>query len=118
MINKLIIDTLASLNIPVAFQEYKGIKQLDGSYKIIFPYVTFFEYLEQSESFSEDEEDSIGHYMQVDIWSKSDYTSIVTQVKTLLKNAGFKRNSKVDLYESEMKLYHKGMRFFYLEEII
>lgn len=107
-INKLIIDTLKTLNIPVSFQTYTGVAPV---------YITFFEYLGQGESFSEDEEESTGHYIQVDIWSKGDYSSVVPLVKSLLKSAGFKRTNETELYEIDTKINHKGVRFFYLEQI-
>lgn len=108
-LNKLIIDTLKPLNIPVSFQIYAGTATT---------YITFIEYLQQGEFFSEDDEELTGHYVQVDVWSKSDYTSIVKQVKELLENVGFKRTNEVDLYESDTKFFHKGIRFFYLEGVV
>lgn len=107
MINKLIIDTLAPIGIPICLQKYSGSN---------YPYITFFSYNEQGESFSDDEEDFTGHYIQVDVWSKGDYTDIVKRVKDLLEGVGFSRTSEGDLYEPDTKIYHKGMRFFYLEE--
>lgn len=109
IINKLIIETLKSLNIPVAFQIYKGSNNV---------YITFFEYLQQGEDFSEDEEENIGHYIQLDLWSESDYTDLVKQVKSLMKDAGFKRTSENGLYESDTGIHHYVIRFFYLEECL
>ena len=107
-INSTIITALQTLGVPVSFQSYKGTSTT---------YVTFFEYLQQGESFSEDQEEITGHYLQVDVWSKGNYESIVDQAKVLLKVAGFKRTNEIDLYETDTQTYHKGMRFFYAEEI-
>lgn len=107
MENKLIIDTLKTLNIPVSFQRYSGSAET---------YITFHVYLTQGEEFSDDEEESTGYYIQVDIFSKTDYTQLVVNVKNMLQSVGFKRQNEIDLYEKDTGLYHKGIRFFYLEK--
>lgn len=107
MINKLIIDSLKPLGFPVAFQKYSGNEST---------YITFFEYLQKGEAFSENEEEGTGHYIQVDVWSKEDYMNLVKAVKEKLINAGFKRKDEHDLYESDTGIYHKCIRFFYLEQ--
>lgn len=108
MINKLIIDTLNSLKIPVAFQKYTG--KADT-------YITFHEYLATGEEYEDDEERLTAHYIQVDIWSKKDYTNIVKNIKGLLLKVGFTRLNEIDLYEEDEKIYHKGLKFYYLEEM-
>ena len=52
----------------------------------------------------------------MDVWSKSDYGILVKNIKVRLLEAGFKRIDEADFYETDTGLYHKGMRFFYLEE--
>jgi len=105
-INKTVLNALASLDVPVAFQKYSGTEST---------YITFHEYLQNGEDFSDDQEDQTGHYIQIDIWSKSDYTSLVTTIKTLLLAAGFHRLNEADFYEPDTGIYHKGLKFFYLE---
>ncbi|MEQ8154498.1 MAG: hypothetical protein ABRQ25_06400 [Clostridiaceae bacterium] len=107
MINKIIMDTLKPTNVPISFHKYTG---KDDTY------VTFYEYLEAGEEFEDDEESLTAHYLQVDVWSKTDYSNLVKQVKDLLKNLGFKRLSEIDLYEEDTQIYHKGLKFYYLEE--
>lgn len=107
MINKIIIDTLKPINIPVSFQRYTGKAKT---------YITFHEYFTSGEEYEDDFEFYTGHYIQVDIWSKEDYTDIVKEVKEKLENIGFKRLNEADLYESDTEIYHKALRFFYLEE--
>lgn len=107
MINKLIIDTLKPLSVAVSFQKYTGKAST---------YITFHEYLGSGEAFEEDEEVFTGHYFQIDVWSKNDYTNLVKSIKETLKSIGFKRLDEADLYEKDIDLYHKGIRFFYLEE--
>jgi len=51
-------------------------------------------------------------YIQVDVWSKSDYTEVVEKVENYMKVAEFTRTSAADLFEEDTKIYHKVMRFF------
>jgi hypothetical protein len=106
LINKLVIDTLKPLGTPVGFQKYSGEDPT---------YITFHEYLQIGEEFEEDDEAFTGHYVQVDIWSTSDYTALAANVKILLKVAGFNRLDEADFYEPDTGLYHKGIKFYYLE---
>lgn len=107
MINKRIIDALKPLGVPVGFQKYSGKAST---------YITFHEYLASGEEFEEDVEAFTGHYVQVDVWSKEDYGILVKNIKVRLLEVGFKRIDEADFYETDTGLYHKGMRFFYLEE--
>lgn len=107
LINKLIIDALKPLGVSVGFQKYSG---KEGTY------ITFHEYLASGEEFEEDVEAFTGHYVQVDVWSKEDYGILVKNIKVRLLECGFKRIDEADFYEIDTGLYHKGMRFFYLEE--
>jgi hypothetical protein len=103
----MVMDALKPLNVPVAFQKYSGKAECC---------ITFHEYMASGEKYEEDEETLTGHYIQVDIWSKSDYTELVGKTRDTLTRAGFKRLNEIDLYEDDTKIYHKGMKFFYLEE--
>ena len=107
MINRIIIDALNPLKIPVAFQKYSGKAET---------YITFHEYLATGEEYEDDEESLTAHYIQVDVWSKADYTDIVKTIKELLFKAGLKRLNEMDLYEEDTEIYHKGLKFYYLEE--
>lgn len=107
MINKLIIDALKPLNIPVSFQKYTG--KADT-------YITFHEYFTSGEEYEDDEVALTAYYIQVDVWSKADYTDVVKRIKELLRRAGFKRLNEADLYEEDTKIYHKGLKLYYLEE--
>jgi hypothetical protein len=106
-LNKLVIDTLKPIGVPVAFQTYSGTAQT---------YITFFCYNSKGELFADDEEIETGFYIQVDVWSKGDYTSIVPQVKELMTAAGFRRTTETELYEPDTKIYHKVLRFSYVQE--
>lgn len=99
---KKVKDTLISLGVPVEFQTYSGSETT---------YITFFCYNEQGEEWAEDEEYATGYYIQVDIWSSGDYTTLEGQVKDAMIDAGFSRTSAQDFYEDESRIFHKAMRF-------
>lgn len=105
MINKIVIEALKLLKIPVSFQKYNGKEST---------YVTFFNYLEQGEQYADNEEKTTGYYIQIDVWSKNDYTELVEKLKIAMKTAGFVRTSAVDLFENDTKIFHKALRFLYL----
>ena len=105
-INQFIINALSGLNVPVSFQTYEGTAQT---------YITFFCYLENGELYADDVQQGTAYYVQVDVWSKGNYTSLVEQVKSAMQNAGFSFLSAYDLFESDTKTYHKVLRFYYLE---
>ncbi|WP_411679848.1 hypothetical protein [Clostridium thailandense] len=102
MINSLILEALKPLKVPVSFQKYNGKEHT---------YITFFNYLEQGEQYADNEEKATGYYIQVDVWSKNDYTELVEKVKNYMRFAGFIRTSAADLFENDTKIYHKAMRF-------
>lgn len=105
--NETIINTLKPLGVPVVFQKYSGSEST---------YITFFIYNEQGQFWADDTEIQTGYYIQVDVWSKSNYSALVNDVISLMKNAGFKRNFAADLYEEETNTYHKSIRFNYVKE--
>lgn len=104
MINKLILEALKPLNVPISFQKYNGKEST---------YITFFNYLEQGEQYADNEEKVTGYYIQIDLWSKSDYTELAKNITDTMKAVGFIRTSAADLFESDTRIYHKAIRFFY-----
>ncbi|MHB9949485.1 hypothetical protein CF055_10485 [Clostridium botulinum] len=107
-INKLIIDALKSLNVPIRFQTYEGKEET---------YITFFCYNEQGEGFADDTEIVTGFYTQVDIWSKGNIEKLKEDTVKLLKANGFvKRTIHDGLYEPDTGIFHKVLRFFYYVE--
>lgn len=103
MINNLVMKALKPLHVPVSFQKYSGKEHT---------YITFFSYLEKGEMYADNEEKVTGHYIQVDIWSKKDYTSLYKRVENAMKAAGFRKTSAADLFEKDTKIYHKAIRYF------
>ena len=107
MINDTLVSALQPLGVPVSFRNYSG---------SALTYITFFCYNEQGEAWAENEEIATGFYYQVDIWSKGDYLTLTTQVKNAMEAAGFIRTMAQDLpYEPDTKIYHRAMRFSYVD---
>jgi len=106
-VNQAILAALSGINVPVAFQTYSGKAET---------YITFFTYLEKAEQHADDEVKLTGHYIQIDIWAKSDYIELVKEVHTRMKKLGFRKIQFYDLYEKEAKVYHKVMRYVVEEE--
>lgn len=81
-------------------------------------YVEYLFYDENGLAYEEGQEIATSFYLQVDIFSKGDFTDLENKIKEKLLNAGFERSMAADLYENETQLYHKAMRFtFDLEEV-
>lgn len=76
-----------------------------------YPAITFFVYNEQGELYADNQELLTGYYIQIDVWSKDNYTNIVYEVMKTMMQAGYRRTSSADLYESDTKIYHKAIRF-------
>lgn len=105
MINK-VDNILKDLGVPVLWNVRPS----------TFPSVTYFFYNEYGQEFGDGEEIGTNYSLQVDVWSKGDYSLLVEQIKTKLKESGFYRISANDLYEDDVKVYHKALRFNYLKE--
>jgi hypothetical protein len=103
-----IIDALKDVGVPVKFQTYPGSATT---------YITFFNYLENVESYADNEKASEGYYTQVDVWSSGNYNVLVNSVKTALELAGFSITYITEIYESETKVFHKIIRIFKFEEV-
>lgn len=110
-INSLIINTLSPVDVPVRFQE---LTKEDGSPDT---YITFFFINENGMLFADDEEVQTAYFLQVDVFSRGNYTTLVEQVKSRLKEIGFVRTNAVDLYERDTKIYHKAMRFTFTSSL-
>lgn len=76
------------------------------------PYIEYEFYDENGEEWAENKEIATNYYIQVDIFSKIDYTELENKIKEKMINAGFNRSMCADLYENDTQLYHKAMRFF------
>lgn len=107
----LVSEALSSLNVDVIEGWYD--KELNKTH------ITVHEYLDQENGFQDDEASELEHNIQLDIWSKDSLEAynLKKQVRKLLKENGFKYESGQDFYEVETGIYHKALRFTYLEDI-
>ena len=101
-INKEVLLALKDIGVPVSFQTSKSEN---------FPYVTFFTYLDRPSLHSDDEEKIRRYFVQIDVWSKVDYTNLAKEIHQSMLAEGFIRQSYFDLYEKDTKVHHKVMRF-------
>ncbi|MHB1652341.1 MAG: tail completion protein gp17 [Desulfitobacteriaceae bacterium] len=76
-----------------------------------FPRITFFEMTNRGSVFADDTEIGSDISFQMDVWSKGNTTTIALEVDKTMKSLGFSRDSATDLYEDDIGIYHKAMRF-------
>lgn len=98
----------ATTGLPVSRLKYSGTAQT---------YITFFEYDEDVENSSDDEIETIGHYVQVDLWTETDFTNYKSLIKLAMKNASFYFTNAEELYEDDTKVYHWASRYVQEEHI-
>lgn len=104
-----VVETaLTPLSIPGGHQRYTGTATT---------YYTFFRYNKQGLEWAEDVEIETGHYIQLDIWSKSDCTDVAEEAERLMVEAGFYRNGTGSHYEDDTKTYHESRDFIYEENV-
>lgn len=102
----------------------RGITVVQGWYdeNINDTHITFCELSDRTNEVSDDEEESIAHTIQVDIWSKKDEWQLKKEVKKLMINNDFGYIEGQDFIEVDKNngsvLYHKALRFNYVEEVI
>ena len=97
-----------------------GITVVQGWYdeNINDTHITFCELSDRSNNISDDEEEDIAHTIQVDIWSKKDEWKLKKEVKKLKLSNDFGYLDGADFFEPDTKIYHKALRFSYLEEVV
>lgn len=97
----------------------RGICVVHGWYdkNIKDTHVTFCELRDRGNNISDDEEEDIEHTIQVDIWSTKDEWQLKKEIKKLMVDNNFGYIEGQDFFETETKIYHKALRFNYLEEV-
>ena len=97
----------------------KGITVVQGWYdeNINDTHITFCELSDRSNNISDDLEEDIAHTIQIDIRSKKNEWKLKKEVKKLMLNNDFGYIDGADFFETEDKIYHKALRFSYLEEV-
>ena len=81
-------------------------------------HVTFIQLNDTDTDYADDEAESVEYYVQVDIWSKDNMESLKKTIKTAMKTIdNCTYNQGIDFYETDIKLYHKALRFYIVEEV-
>ncbi len=98
----------------------RGITVVQGWYdeNVNNTHITFCLLSDESNNVSDDEEEEILYIVQVDIWSKRDEWELKKEVKKLMIKNGFGYYDGQDLFEPDTKIYHKALRFKFIEEVI
>lgn len=103
-LNRLIMDTLKPLGVPVSFGTYNQTADT---------YIVFIEYNQAPRMNADDEEIITKHFFQVDVFSRGNYLQLVKDVKQRMKEAGFGRMFESETYDADMKMFRKILRFNY-----
>lgn len=104
-VNKLIVDALTPLSVPVEFMRYDNDSDT---------YIVFLEYNQTPWLQADNEEMLTKHFFQVDIFSIDNYSVLVKKVKKAMKEAGFGRMFESETYDDNMQKYRKILRFSYI----
>lgn len=82
-----------------------------------YPRITFFEMTSFDANHADDQAYSSRMVYQVDIWSKGNPDPIAVEVDRLMKSIGFARVSGADLYDEDVQVYHRALRYGILKEV-
>lgn len=105
--NKLIIETLKPLNVPVSFASYNNTADT---------YIVFLEYNQAPFYNADNKEQYTKHFIQMDVFSNGNYIDLVKDIKSRMKQAGFGRMFESETYEEEMQKFRKTLRFSYISK--
>ncbi|MDR7669039.1 DUF3168 domain-containing protein [Bacillus altitudinis] len=80
-----------------------------------FPRVVFSEITNRDQAYRDNHSAASEVRFQLSIFSKADTrkneTEIAKQIDRLMKDLGYGRYDSVDLYETDTKIFHRGMRY-------
>ena len=110
-INKFVMDVLKPLGISVAFQA------LPTGSNIPDQYITFLEINANPAFENGDSEVETYRLIQVNVWSRTNYFTLVEEVKRLMEQAGFERTLEYDApYSDGDSHFNKVLRFVFFDE--
>lgn len=82
-----------------------------------YPRITFFEMTNFDANHADDRAYSSRMVYQVDVWSTNNPDPIAAEVDRVMKLIGFARVSGADLYEDDLQVYHRALRYGILKEV-
>lgn len=100
----LVQSTLSPIGLPVSLRVYNGSQST---------YITYFEVVGVPALHADDELTNKQVTIQVDVWSKGNFISVVKEVESRMKEAGFRWSSSQDFYEDDTKFYHYALTYNY-----
>jgi hypothetical protein len=103
--------TVDGVLIPVSFLRYHGHETA---------YVTYMQTDIEDSLNGDDELIAYVVYFDFDIYSKGNFSNILEQIKTLMKNNGFvwmPERTSPDMFEDDTGYYHKTISFAYQKEV-
>ena len=79
-------------------------------------YITFQLVFARGDAFADDENTKKEYLYRADIFSKSDYISLIRKAENALKAAGFYGvEVNAETYENQTRFYHVPIEFYYME---
>jgi hypothetical protein len=106
-----VTSTLSNVGVPVVFQAYPAGVTPPAQY------ITLHEYHTGPSLEAADEEITTERLIQINIWSKGNYHSLVTNVRKTLEKVGFERTFEFDApYEDGASHFNKVLRFRFIDE--
>lgn len=104
-----LLKSLSELKYPVARLVYKGSADT---------YFTFQKKLELPTNHADDGSADSLHVFRVNLFTKNNYTELLSKTKDLLKQVGFNIESvDAEFYENETGFYHASITINYMEEM-
>lgn len=82
----------------------------------VAPYIEYEVLNENGSLYAENEELATNYTVQIDVFTKGSYTSIVKDIKNLMKENGYMKEFGGSLFEEGSKLFHYILRFNYESE--
>lgn len=97
----------------------KRIYQLKAPNSEEFPRVTYFELNNFDNDYADDTAISSDISYQFSIWTKNaaQLAPIGMQIDLTMKSLNFKRTSSIDMYEDDVGVFHRAMRFYTIREV-
>lgn len=80
------------------------------------PYIEYEVLNEEGSLYAENEEIETNYRIQIDVFTKGSYTSIVKAIKIVMKENGFMKEFGGSRFEEDSKLFHYILRFNYESE--
>lgn len=100
---------LESVNIPFERLVYRGNAPSFAAYQLV---------ISQERDFYDDENEALEHTFRIDLFSRTEYITLLRRVWRALKaNEFYEISAEAEIFEQDTKLYHIAMTAKYLESI-